>query len=125
MANRHLLHTSKKADFEQWLVEDGWVLQNTKGFWEVIRAKKGHRILLVYRKDNAKEHLSVEDKDVDVVKAFLNSQQENKTNRDTTELDEIQKLRNENEVLKNRCFALSGCGQMCFFCKMECKHKSM
>lgn len=38
--------------------------------------------------------------------------------------EDCEKLRKENEALKNRCRALTK-GTVCFFCPMECKHRSV
>ena len=82
MANRHTLHISKLEDFKEWLVKDGWEIEETKGIWEVLRARKSGRQnpLMVYRKEDAKEHLSIMDRDSDVVGAFLRDCKKTKTN---------------------------------------------
>lgn len=51
MANRSTLAVSKLDDFKEWLKTDGWDIQETKGFWEVLRAtKKGRkRPIIIYR----------------------------------------------------------------------------
>lgn len=82
MANRHTLHISKLEDFKEWLVKDGWEIEEPKGIWEVLRARKSGRQnpLMVYRKADAKEHLSIMDRDSDVVGAFLRDCKKTKTN---------------------------------------------
>ena len=72
MANRHTLHSNKLDAFRKWLIKDGWKIEEPKGIWEVLRAKKAGRQnpLIVYQKMN-KEHLSVLDRDIDVIKRFL------------------------------------------------------
>lgn len=84
MANRNTLSVSKLEDFKQWLIKDGWEIQETKGFWEVLRAtKKGKKYpLIIYRKyktiggsENI-VHLSVLDRDIGVIRAFLKEFQE-------------------------------------------------
>ena len=82
MANRRTLHMNSIGEFKDWLVKDGWELHEPKGIWEVIRAKKGTRIFLAFRKKEAKEHLSTSDKDNDVVMEFINSKKKQKTNYD-------------------------------------------
>lgn len=37
-------------------------------------------------------------------------------------IDEIEKLKKENEQLKNRCHAMTH-GVICLFCPMECKFR--
>ena len=73
MANRHRLHISKLQEFEQWLLKDGWTIDKPKGVYEVLRARKSGRQnpLIVYQKANVKEHLSVMDRDVGVIGAYL------------------------------------------------------
>ena len=34
----------------------------------------------------------------------------------------VRKIEDENRVLKNRCYVLSG-GSLCMFCEYDCKHK--
>lgn len=72
MANRHTLHSNKLYAFRKWLIKDGWTIEEPKGIWEALRAKKAGRQnpLIVYQKMN-KEHLSVLDRDIDVIKRFL------------------------------------------------------
>lgn len=84
MANRHTLHISKLEDFKKWLVKDGWEIEEPKGIWEVLRARKSGRQnpLIVYRKADAKEHLSIMDRDTGVVGAFLRDCKKLKTNAD-------------------------------------------
>lgn len=74
MAQRCLLHISKLEAFSEWLEKDGWQICDTKGFYEVLRAKKEKRWLIVYRKLDVKEHYSILDKDYGIVRSFLKSQ---------------------------------------------------
>lgn len=71
MANRNTLHSNKLDAFRKWLIKTGWTIEEPKGIWEVLRAKKAGRQnpLIVYQKMN-KEHLSVLDRDIDVIKRF-------------------------------------------------------
>lgn len=73
MANRHMLHINKLEDFKEWLVKDGWEIEEPKGNYEVLRARKAGRKnpLIVYTKTDTKEHLSLMDRDGGVVGAFL------------------------------------------------------
>ena len=62
MANRHLLAVNKLENFKQWLIEDGWQIENTKGVYEVLRARKDTERfpLIVYKRDkDGLVHLSV------------------------------------------------------------------
>ena len=73
MADRRLLHKSKLELFKKWLIADGWNIEETKGDYEVLRARKAtkKRPLIVYSKLEAKEHYSVMNKDCGVVGAFI------------------------------------------------------
>lgn len=73
MADRRTLHINKLEDFKKWLVNDGWRIEEPKGIYEVLRARKPGRkhLLLIYKKDSAKEHLSYLDRDEGVIRAFL------------------------------------------------------
>ena len=84
MANRHTLHISKLDSFREWLVKDGWEIEDPKGIYEVLRARKAGRQnpLIVYRKADAKEYLSFMDRDSGVVGAFLRDFKNPKTNAD-------------------------------------------
>ena len=80
MANRNTLAVSKLEDFKIWLIFEGWKIAETKGYFEVLRAVKEGRKnpLIVYKRlstDNGKElvHLSVLDRDIGVVNAYLRS----------------------------------------------------
>lgn len=82
MADRCTLHVKKLEDFKQWLVEDGWEIVEPRGDYEVLRAKKPGRMnpLMVYTKLESKEkpHLSLMDRDIGVVRAYLRDRKEKK-----------------------------------------------
>ena len=84
MANRSTLHISKLEEFKKWLVKDGWEIEEPKGIYEVLRARKRGRQnpLIVYKKADAKEHLSVMDRDSSVVLAFIRDCKKPKTQAD-------------------------------------------
>lgn len=73
MANRNLLHKSKLEDFKAWLIDKGWTVQEGKSTWEVMRARNCHRNepLIVYAKKGLKEHYSIMERDIDIVKGFI------------------------------------------------------
>lgn len=80
MANRNTLAVSKIDDFKNWIVNNGWVLQETKGFYEELRATKQGKThpLIVYRRNGTDsgtdlKHLTVLDRDLYVVKEYLRS----------------------------------------------------
>lgn len=76
MANRHTLHKNKLTAFKDWLISDGWEIEDTKGFYEVLRAKKGKRVLIVYERFDMKEHYSLADRDCPIVGQFLRQRKE-------------------------------------------------
>ena len=71
MAQRDLLHKSKLDDFRSWLFDKGWSIEDTKGDYEVLRAVKDKRTLILYRRAEVKEHYSVQDKDVAIVREYI------------------------------------------------------
>lgn len=94
MANRHKLHISKLEDFKDWLIKDGWEIEEPQGFYEVLRARKPERKnpLIVYKKADAREHLSLMDRDSGVVGAFL---RDCKKPRKQTNTDRIRSMSDE------------------------------
>lgn len=79
MAVRNLLHKSKLNAFEAWLNSKGYETAEPKSYWEVLRAKKGNRTVIVYRKANATEHYTLMDRDYHMYRQFL---------KDTSNMDE-------------------------------------
>ena len=72
MANRVLLHMSKLKDFESWLEKQGYmILPTSKNPYEVLRAKKSKDTVIIYRKGDSKEHLSIMDKDYALIRKFI------------------------------------------------------
>ena len=80
MANRCILHKTHLEDFKKWLIDNDWILVDTKGDYEVLRAKKDGRQhpLIIYEKIDAKQHYSVMDRDIPIIKAFLEREDTNK-----------------------------------------------
>lgn len=82
MANRALLHMNKLKDFESWLEKQGYmILLTSKNPYEILRAKKGKDTVIIYRKGDSKEHLSIMDKDYDLIHKFM-MESKLKTNAD-------------------------------------------
>ena len=84
MANRHTLHINDIDNFKKWLISDGWQIQDTKGFYEVLRAikeSKKHPLIVYYRHDTNRGkdlvHYTVADRDMGVVRAYLKERKEN------------------------------------------------
>lgn len=78
MAERRLLHKTKLEDFKNWLCSDGWTIEDTKGYYEVLRARKGKRLFILYKRLDRGDHYSVMEKDVGVVRAFIRDNKEGK-----------------------------------------------
>ena len=76
MSDRTLLHRNKLEMFKWWLTSIGYEIQNTKGGSEVLRAKKDSETVIIFQKQNAKEHLTVREQDLDLVKKFVRQQVE-------------------------------------------------
>lgn len=125
MANRHTLHIRKLEDFKEWLVKDGWEIEETKGIYEVLRARKQGRKnpLIVYTKADAKEHLSVMDRDSGVVGAFLRDCNKAKTNADRIRAMSDEELAmnmmcpNENGLAEINCDKSDSCN--CYECLLK------
>ena len=73
MANRALLHRKIIEDFKEWLQADGWQIEEPKGIYEVVWARKGDRKpLIAYTRDNkGNEHITVQSRDEGVVRAYI------------------------------------------------------
>ena len=73
MANRYTLAISKLDDFKEWLIKDGWEIKEPKAVCEVFRAEKEGRKnpLMIFKRHRASMHLSVMDRDMGVVGAYL------------------------------------------------------
>ncbi len=82
MANRHLLAASRADEFKAWLAENGWVIEAPKDYYEVIRARRGKRVLIVYRRLEKGQHLTIHDKDAGVVRAFLKDKRRRRKEED-------------------------------------------
>lgn len=75
MATRNILHISKLQEFKDFLETKGYMIVATsKNPYEVLRAQKDGDTVIVYKKKDAKEHLSTMDKDYRLVREFIKSQ---------------------------------------------------
>lgn len=75
MATRNILHISKLQEFEDFLETKGYMIVATsKNPYEVLRAQKDGDTVIVYKKKDAKEHLSTMDKDYHLVREFIKGQ---------------------------------------------------
>ena len=71
MAERCLLHKNKLYMFERWLSSKGYEIQDTKSVSEVLRATKDKETVVIFQKNNAKEHFTVQQKDYLLVRQFI------------------------------------------------------
>lgn len=75
MATRNILHVSKLQEFEDFLESKGYMIVATsKNPYEALRAQKYGDTVVVYKKKDAKEHLSTLDKDYHLVREFIKGQ---------------------------------------------------
>ena len=106
MANRHLLAINKLEDFRNWLLKNGWKIEETKGKYEVLRARKSTEKLplIVYKKDkDGLIHLSVSDWNTKYVYEFINDNKSNKQTDLQTQLDQQKAMWKElKEILKRQ-----------------------
>ena len=84
MANRNTLCVKKLNDFKEWLISDGWEIQQPKGYYEVLRAtkqSKKHPLIVYKRLDtnsgNNLFHYTIQDRDVGVLRAYLKARKQN------------------------------------------------
>lgn len=78
IATRDLLHRNSIGKFEEYLKANGWVIQETKGLYEVLRAVNysvRKRPLIIYD-GKSKEHLSIDSRDFRIVRNFINSKEQ-------------------------------------------------
>jgi len=73
MAVRNILHKSKLEDFKNWLIKEGWKIEEPIGEYEVFRARTNKRIIIFYDKLYSKEHYTVPANCTDIVRKYLNS----------------------------------------------------
>lgn len=78
MANRCTLHISQIGSFESFLKQKGFHREPEKDVYEILRMSDGERKVIIYKKANAKEHLSVKDKDNDLLSEFLKSKRKDR-----------------------------------------------
>lgn len=90
MATRNILHIRKLQEFEDFLESKGYmILATSKNPLEVLRANKDNDTVIVYKKADAKEHLSTMDKDYHLVREFI------KSRRVQTNADRIRQMTDE------------------------------
>lgn len=80
MANRHLLAVNKLEDFKQWLIRNGWHIEEPKNIYEVLRARKEsekYPFIAYTRAKNNLVHLSLSDYNTKIVRQYLNWRENN------------------------------------------------
>lgn len=91
MATRNILHVSKLQEFENFLETRGYMIVATsKNPYEVLRAQKDGDTVIVYKKKDAKEHLSTMDKDYHLVREFIKGQRELSNGDRIREMDDAE-----------------------------------
>lgn len=76
MAERCLLHQNKLDLLKWWLSSRGYEIQATKGIYEVLRAKKDKDTVIIFKKNDTKEHLTVQQKDHGLIRQFIRETRE-------------------------------------------------
>ena len=60
MADRHTLHFNQLERFRNWLIKNDWEMKPlSKSQYEVLRATKNKEWVIIYKRDDAKEHYSL------------------------------------------------------------------
>lgn len=89
MAIMNLLRTDQLEEFEEFLESEGYmILPLSKNPYEVLRAKKGRVSVIIYRRSEAKEYLSIADKDYKLVKRFLETEKQERASPEKIEVEE-------------------------------------
>lgn len=71
MAERHFLHIKHLDEFRDYLASRGYLaVPLSRNEYEVLRMKRNKDTVIVFKKNGAKEHLSVMDKDIHHVRCF-------------------------------------------------------
>lgn len=82
MAARNILHISQLEAFTAYLLEKGYRHQPpSRNEYEVLRMKKGRHVVVLFKRLNAKEHLSVMDKDLWLVFNFFGERRKRNAER--------------------------------------------
>ena len=71
MAERCLLHQSELKLLKWWLCSKGYELQETKSYYEVLRAKKGKETVIIFKQSDKKVHFTVQQKDYRLIRQFI------------------------------------------------------
>lgn len=72
MADRHTLHFKHLEPFKNWLIKNNWEMKPlSKSQYEVLRATKNGKWVIIYLKDSATEHYSLTENSIYVVNQWL------------------------------------------------------
>lgn len=82
MAARNILHISQLEAFTAYLLEKGYRHQPpSRNEYEILRMKKGRHVVVLFKRLNSKEHLSVMDKDLWLVFNFFGERRKQNAER--------------------------------------------
>ena len=110
---------NKLKDFESWLEKQGYmILPTSKNPYEILRAKKSKDTVIIYRKGDSKEHLSIMDKDYDLIHEFM-MESKLKTNADRIRNMSDEELTDFLSNITSQCESNTSCNQHCFGCYEE------
>ena len=72
---RDLLHKNQLSAFREWLIADGWTIEPTKGFYEVLRIRKPNHAapVLFYLKHEPTEHITTFGLGTSLARQFVNA----------------------------------------------------
>ena len=98
MADRHTLHFNKLDSFKKWLIKNDWEIKPlSKSQYEVLRATKNGKWVIVYVKDEATEHYSLTENSISVVNQWLRERKIRKQVCDEIR-EEIEKEKSDNDL---------------------------
>ena len=74
MADRGTLHINDLVLFDTFMLSRGYQKVPTKGIYEERRYKRlGEAPVILFKKNSAKEHVTIQDKDYGIVKDFFHT----------------------------------------------------
>ena len=71
MAIKSRIHKRKVNKFKNWLIEDGWNAEDNKRTYECFRVRKNGRLMITFKNNQGKEHITVQERDKDIVNQYL------------------------------------------------------
>ncbi len=90
MADRGLLHKSKLGEFKQWLIDNGWQIEDhAKNNCAVLRARNekiSRHPLIVYERDKDTPHFTVQERHYWIVRMWLRDKKKGMTAKRKLEL---------------------------------------